>query len=320
MKKRAIIALIVAAVLIIAGCVLLVLGLSFAGDSPRKSELIWQEITIEESFDNIEINSADCDVKFAMFSGRDDCMVKIRENERSCHSVVVEDATLKIEMIDERNWTDYVSIFPVFGRTERMEMTVYLPAAEYESLQVRTDTGDITLTQEPAFWEVMLRSDTGDISCVGVSGDTLDCMTSTGDISVKGGTATKIKLQSDTGDLKVSAVAGEETHLQTNTGEVDVEDVTARMFTCGSDTGDVELESVLVEDYLQIRTTTGDVGIENADAGRVDIETETGDVEGHFLTPKWFSARSDTGNVRVPNTPEGGDCRIESDTGNIYFQ
>ena len=316
MKRRTIIALIVAASLIITGGIVLIMGLSFAGSGRQGNGLTSQEITIQESFDKIDIHTADCDVKFAMFSGRDDCMVQIRTQENVSHSAVVEDGTLKIKMIDERNWTDHISI----GWTESMEMTVYLPAAEYESLQVRTATGDITLAQEPVFLQMMLRTSTGDISCAGAGGDVLDCMTSTGDISVRNSAPNVLKLQSNTGDFAVSAVAGDEIHMQTNTGEVDAENVNALMFTCKTETGDVELEQVLAEDCLQIRTETGDVGVENCDAGRVDIETETGDVSGHFRTPKWFSAVSDTGNVTVPNTPDGGECRIQTDTGDIHFK
>lgn len=319
MKKGTIIAIVVACILILIGGLILVLGLSFAGSGTRESELIRQEITIQESFENISIDTQDCDVRFAMFSGRDDCMVEIRAYEKTKHSAVVEDGTLKIKMTDDRKWTDYVGIFH-FGRTETMAMTVYLPAAEYESLQVRTDTGDITLTQEPFFREALLRSDTGEISCVGVSGDVLDCMTSTGDISVQNSAPTLTKLQSNTGDLSISGSAGDDIHMTTNTGEVDAENVKALMFTCNSDTGEVELEKVTAEDYLQVFTTTGDVGIEGCDAGKVNIETDTGDVEGRFLTPKWFQAHSNTGNVRVPQTREGGECRIETDTGDIYFE
>ena len=316
MKKRTMIALIVAAALIITGGIILVLGLSFTGGSNGESKLIRQEITIQEGFDNIAIDTEDCDVKFAMFSGRDDCMVEICSYQNVKHTAVVEDGTLKIKMIDKRNWTDRINI----GWKESMEMTVYLPAAEYESLQVRTATGDITLAQEPFFREVMLRSNTGDISCVGISGDVLDCMTSTGDISVQNSAPNILQLQSDTGDFAVSVVAGDEIHMKTNTGEVNAENVKVLMFTCQTETGDVELEQVLTDDYLQIRTDTGDVGIENCDAGRVDIETETGDVTGNFLTSKWFSAFSDTGDVTVPNTPEGGECRIQTDSGDIYFK
>ena len=316
MKKRTIIALIVAGLLIIGGGILTVLGLSFAGESVAESKLIRQEITIQEHFDTIAIDTADCDVKFAMFSGRDDCMVEVHAYENVKYTAVVENGTLKIKMIDERNWTDHISI----GRTESMVMTVYLPEAEYESLQVRTTTGDIALAQEPVFLETLLRTSTGDIACVGAGGDALDCMTSTGDISVQNSVPNVLKLQSNTGDFKVSTVAGDEIHMRTNAGDVDAGNVNAQMFSCQTETGDVELEQVMAEDYLQVHTDTGDVEIENSDAGTVNIETDTGDVSGHFLTPKWFSAFSDTGDVTVPNTPEGGECRIQSDTGDIHFE
>ena len=316
MKKRTIIALVVAVLLVVAGSILVVLGLSFAGDR-SDSKLIRQEMTVKEHFDRIDIDTENCDVKFAMFSGRDDCMVEIRSFQSVNHTAMVEDAILKIKMSDKRNWTDYVG---VFGVTEQMEMTVYLPAAEYESLQIKTTTGDIALAQEPFFREVVLRTNTGDISCTGVSGDALDCMTSTGDIFVHNSTPNMLKLQSNTGDFKVSTVASDEIHMTTNTGEVDAENVNVLTFTCDTDTGDVELEKVLAEDYLQIFTDNGDVEIENSDAGTVNIETDTGDVSGRFLTPKWFSAYSDTGNVNVPHTREGGECRIESNTGDIHFR
>ena len=316
MKKRTIIALVVAVALIISGGMILVFGLSFAGDSLRESTLTQQDVFIQESFESIQINTADCDVHFVPYNGEADAQVAVTEQKNVSHSVTVEDGVLKIQMIDKRNWTDHISI----GRTESMGMTVYLPAAEYESLQVRTTTGDITLAQEPVFLETLLRTNTGDISCVGVSSDALDCMTSTGDISVQNSAPNMLKLQSNTGDFKVNAVAGDEIHMTTNTGEVDAENVNAQMFSCKTETGDVELEQVLADDYLQIRTDTGDVDVENCDAGRVDIETDTGDVSGHFLTSKWFSVFSDTGNVDVPISRDGGECRIQTNTGDIHFK
>lgn len=320
MKKGKLIALIVAIVLIFAGGILLVLGLSFAADSKPESKLNRQEIIVKENFDSIDIHTEDCGVKLALLSGQDDCMVEIRSFQSVNHTATVENGTLKIEMIDERNWSDHIGIFNMFGNVESMEMTVYLPAAEYESLQIRTATGDIMLTQKPFFREVVLRTSTGDISCVGVSGDMLDCMTSTGDISVQNSVPNMLKLQSNTGDFQVSTVAGDEIHMTTNTGDVDAENVDVLAFTCDTDTGDVELEKVLAEDYLQVFTDNGDVEIENSDGGDVNIETNTGDVSGRFLTPKWFQAYSDTGNVNVPHTREGGECRIQSDTGDIHFE
>ena len=315
MKKGSIIALIVAGVLIIAGGILLVMGLSFAGENPPESKLTQQEVLIQDSFANIQINTEDCDVTFVPYNGTADAHVVIREQERATHSVAVEEGTLKIKMVDNRKWIDFIGVF-----RERMEMTVYLPNAVYDTVYITTATGDIRIPEALSGKEMWLRSSTGEIYCDGTAAETLDCMTSTGDITVRGGTPGEVKLQSSTGDLSVMGISGTHVSLQSSTGEVDGENVNVKMFTCTSSTGEVELGNVIAEELLQIRTTTGDVGIENCDAGRVDIETDTGDVEGHFLTPKWFSAISDTGNVDVPNTTEGGDCRIETDTGDIHFE
>ena len=316
MKKRTLIALIVAVCLIFVGGLLLTLGLSYAGNDPRESTLTQQEILLSEPFDSVVIDTEDCDVKFVPYNGDVNAQVALLEQENVNHSVTVEDGVLKIKMIDKRNWTGHISI----GRMESMEMTVYLPAKEYASAQVRTATGDITLTQEPIFLEALLRTSTGDISCVGVSGDVLDCITSTGDISVQNSALDRVKLQSNTGDFAVSIVAGDEIHIKTNTGEVDAENVNVQMFTCQTDTGDVELEQILAEDYLQVFTDTGRVEVNNSDAGSVNIETDTGDVSGNFLTPKWFQAYSNTGDVQVPHTREGGECRIQTDSGDIRFK
>ena len=316
MKKGAIIALVVAIVLILIGGTVLVLGLSFAGEAKDTVTMVTEsEISIQDSFDNVLIDTEDCNVDIVLFEGAADPHVVLKERDRTSHSVLVEDGTLKIRMVDNRTWKDHIGV-----TWESMEMTVYLPQKEYTSVRITTATGQIRIPGEFSAQEMVLRSDTGKISCVGVNGGVLDCMTSTGDISVRSSAPTLTKLQSSTGDLEVSVVAGDEMHLKTSTGDVDAEKVNAGLFTCSSSTGEVDLEGVLAEDYLQIRTDSGEVSIENCDAGRVDIETDTGDVEGHFLTPKWFSAHSDTGNIKVPNTSEGGECRIETDTGDIRFE
>lgn len=316
MKKGTIIALIVAISLIIVGGTVLVLGLSFAGGSEPKSILTEHTVPVRESFESILIDTQDCSVEFVPYAGEADAHIVLRQREDVSHQILVADGTLKIEMHDDRDWRDHVGIFSAI---ENMEMKIYLPEKQYESLIVYTATGDVKVPGELSVKEATLRSDTGDIHYFGKTAASLDCMSSTGDISVRGGAPALMKLQTNTGDINLQGVAGTEIYLENNTGETEMENVTAQMLSCSSDTGDVELEKVLIEDYLQIFTTTGDVGIENSDAGAVNIETDTGDVGGNFLSPKWFQAHSDTGNVKVPSTPEGGECRIETDTGDISF-
>lgn len=316
MKKGSIIALIVAAILIFTGGVILVLGLSFAGTSEDPVTTLQEsEHTITAPFDSVLIDTKDCDVNLVPFEGNADPHVVIMERGSISHSVQVDEGVLKIKIVDNRSWRDFIGV-----NWERMEMTVYLPQKQYESMRITTATGHIQIPQGFQIREANLRSDTGRIICDADVKDNLGCTTATGRIAVKNAGAAIVALESDTGSIHVSEVTGTELHLENDTGKTELENVTCKMLTSESETGDVTLRGVVAEDYLQIFTDTGDVRIENSDAGNVNIETDTGDVTGNFLTSKWFQVHSDTGRVVVPSTREGGECRIESDTGDIRFE
>ena len=318
MKKRTIIAIIVAASLIITGGIILVLGLSIAGDDTREYMLSAQEISIPEHFDSILIDAEDCNVVFVPFNGTADPYIVLQEKTKTQHSVQVMDGVLKIQMQDKRNFTDYIGVFGTSW--ESMEITLYLPQKQYEAMNITTDTGDIQIPTGISAKQTQLCSDTGDIRCDGMYGDLLMCTTDTGDIYIRQCEPVALNLQSKTGAMDLRNVESTEIHLTTTTGDKTLENVVCKRLICESGTGDVALELVMAEENLQIITTTGDVEIESSDAGKVNIETNKGDVEGHFLTAKWFQAYSDTGNVRVPHTRDGGECRIESNTGDIHFE
>lgn len=316
MKKRTLIALIVAAALILVGGMIVVLGLSFAGSAEDPvTMLVESEHTVTEAFESVLIDTEDCNVDFVVSNGDADPHVVIRERERTSHRVLVEDGTLKIKMVDERRWQDHIGI-----NWETMAMTVYLPQRQYENVRVTTATGHIQIPEVFSAQEMTLRSDTGRVVCNAKVTDDLSCFTATGSITVRGAGTEKIRLHSNTGNITLSEITGKEIGIDNDTGRTEAENVNCEVLSCESDTGDVVLRDVLADRLLQVRADTGDVRIEDSDAGSVDIETNTGDVSGHFLTPKWFSAKSDAGRVNVPNTPEGNDCRIETDTGDIHFE
>lgn len=316
MKKGTIVALIVAAVLIVIGGLILVLGLSYAaGSEDAVTAVTESEHTIPEAFDSILIDTEDCNVNLVLYKGQADPHVVLRERERTSHSILVEDGTLKIRMMDNRTWRDRIGV-----NWESMEMTVYLPQKQYESVRITTATGNVQIPEVFQMQAVSLHSDTGRIDCGAEVTENLNCFTATGSITVRGGAPAIMTLESDTGRIQLNDVTCPEIHLENDTGKTELHGVSGVLLTCESETGDVMLHNVVAEDHLQIFTDTGDVLIENSDAGTVNIETDTGDVSGNFLTSKRFQAHSDTGKVRVPNTPEGGECRIESDTGDIHFE
>ena len=296
MKKRTMIALIVAVALILAGGTILMLGFSLAQNAAPQTSLTEQEVLITESFHDVVINT-DCDVHFMPYNGDVDAQVIITgEPEQIYHEIMVEEGVLKIKMIDHRDWTDHIQISNVLGTTEKMEMTVYLPNTQYETLRITTNTGDIKFPGVLAAKEALLRSDTGDVWLEGGPVEMLDCMLSTGDITVRGGEGMFMKLRTGTGKLDIRDVTAQELHLGIDTGDTEVVNVIAPTFTINGGTGDVDLENVQAETYLQVFTDTGDISAENCKATNVNVATSTGDLD---VPAEWQFQRIETGSGNI---------------------
>ena len=275
MKKRTVISLVVAMILILVGAVLLVLSASQTEQDAWMPQLTQRQISVTENVDSVVIKTGDCNVTFVPFEGAIDPYLVLQEKEKISHNVKVQDGVLKIEMVDNRQWLDYIGI-----SWKSMEMTVYLPQKQYSAVQVTTNTGDIKMPEAFSANVLRLHTDTGDIRCDALAQELVNCKT-------------------DTGEIYVSKVAPAMLELQSDTGKVTAQDVNCQLITCESDTGDVIISTLAVADYLQVFTNTGDVQIQKADANRINIETGTGNVH----VPVSFKQRdcrieSDTGNIR----------------------
>ena len=312
MKKGTVIALIVAACLIVTGGMLTFSGL-LGADFNFSQETVNKVYTAEGSFQNIQIDTGVCDVRFFKTDG--DLTVHCPKTERLEYIVLVEDGVLRISAMDMRKWYDFIGI----NLTET-KMTVYLPEDQYDSLYIKTNTGDIDIPQDFSFDSASLQSDTGDVDFAATVAEQLTVSVSTGDVDIQHITVGQLEVHSSTGDMELENVqVNGSVSLQSTTGEISAENVTCVNLYSQSSTGDTNLKNVLTGGSSEITTTTGDVKLENSDADFVSITTTTGDVTGNFLSPKWFITETDTGNIKVPLSREGGECRITTDTGDIQF-
>ena len=313
MKKGAIIALIVAVALIVSGGALFFLGLQSAGFDLSSPKPVSKAYTAKGSFQNIEIDTGICDVRFFKTDG--DLTVLCPKTEKLEYIVLVEDGVLRISAMDMRKWYDFIGI-----NIGEMEMTVYLPEDQYESLYIQTDTGDMEIPQDFSFDTAELLTSTGEIDFSAAVTKSLITGNSTGDTEIYGVSPDRLESRSSTGDIELENIqVNGDINLRSSTGKISAENVTCTNLHSQSNTGNTELENVLVKEYLQITTTTGHVETQNCDAGTVTITTDTGDVTGHFLSPKWFITETDTGDIDVPHTRDGGECHITTDTGDIEF-
>lgn len=93
--------------------------------------------------------------------------------------------------------------------------------------------------------------------------------------------------------------------------------VTCRNILLNGSTGDISLKNVNAAGKISIERSSGDVVFAGADAAEIFVKTDTGNVTGALLTEKIFITESSTGDVNVPKTTTGGNCKISTTTGDI---
>ena len=277
---------------IIIACVLIACGLGFGlagliavgfdfGKLSNSGKSMENTYTVTDDFNSISIDVGTADISFAESKGNE-VSVYCKEYEKIKHSVKVEGDVLKITKVDERKWYEFFSI----GGSAEVKVIISLPKEKMESLksmQIDTSTGDIRLEG------------------FNISGT--------------------LKLDTSTGDMHISKVKAGAVEINTSTGDSQLTDITAESLKFDSSTGDVIMTGSRFSGKMKFDTSTGDVKITDSDADTVYIDTSTGDVTCSFLSEKKISAQSDTGNVKVPdNNGQGGECKIESNTGNIKVE
>lgn len=328
MSRAVKVILIVSATLVVLWALLLAVRLAAGG---------WRFLGYEENthevngaFEGISLKTITADV--ILLPAEDGvCRVVCREQEKVGHRVTVENGTLTIAAADERKWYDYITLFSV-GKTQ---IKVYLPSADYASLVLEGDTGDVEIPKDFAFESidislstgdvtncataesVRIKTSTGDVSSE-ASAQRLFVRTSTGDISVQNAAMGALDLSVSTGRVTVSSVACTgSVSISVSTGKTHVTDVTCQSLVTTGDTGDITLENVIASETFSIKRSTGDVRFEACDAAELFVETDTGSVKGTLLTEKIFFAQTDTGKVNVPKSVSGGRCEIVTSTGSI---
>lgn len=319
MSKAFKIAAIIAALLVVVGGILFVAVMA-ANDwnfrilSTARYETNTYEIT--EDFADLSICTDTADVVLLPTTDGT-CKVVCHEQENVKHSVAVSNGTLVVQASDMRKWYDHIGIFS-FGSPK---LTVYLPEAQYSTLAIETDTGDMEIPKSFQFSSINISASTGDVTVRASALEHIKIATSTGKICVDGVSANALELSTSTGDVAVTAVVCEgEIRIGVSTGETRLSDVSCKNLTTSGSTGEVFLKNVTALETLSVERSTGDVKLERCDATEIFIKTDTGDVEGSLLSEKIFFTQTDTGDVEVPRTSSGGRCEITTDTGDIAIE
>lgn len=316
MNKPTIISICIAAMLILAGGILfcvIMMGLNWDYSKLSTVQYETKEYKIEESFRRITVVTDTADIQLVV---ADTASVTCYEQDNMLHTVSVKDGVLCIEIQKEAKWYEQIGIN--FGSPK---ITICIPRGQYVSLQVASDTGDVTIPGEFSFTELDIAVSTGDISCEATVLDAATIHTSTGDILIQNMTAGTLHLETSTGDMTASNVScSGDAILRVKTGYTQFVNVSCVNLVSNGDTGSFLLDHVMASETIKIVRTTGDINFDHCDAASLSIETDTGDVTGTLCSGKVFLYETETGRVNLPGTLTGGACEIVTTTGDIHLK
>lgn len=315
MKKSKKICLIAAALLVVTGIIISVVIMTICDwDFSRLSTVEYETNTyeVDEDFKNLSISTSTPDIVFEP-SDDEKCRIVCYEQKNLKHSVDVREETLEINETDTRKWYEFIGIG--LGNTK---ITIYLPQAEYDSLLIKENTGDIDIPEDFEFENIDISADTGDVRCGSSVSGAIEIKLSTGNITLKDMTANELELSVSTGKVDLSSITCKaDISIGTTTGRASLSDVACKNITSDGSTGDISLKNVISDESITIKRSTGDVEFDSCDAAELSIETSTGDVTGTLLSEKVFITHSSTGSVDVPKTVTGGRCEITTSTGDV---
>lgn len=318
MRKSTIIWLIVAASLVLIGAIIfggLILALNFDFSKLNTNKIETNTHTVNDLFDSIVIDTDTSDITF-LPSEDGECRVVCSEQENLKHSVEVLDGALTIKCEDTRKWYEHIGIS--FGGTR---VTIYLSKAEYSSLSIDEETGNINIPSNFKFENININVSTGDVICSASTTEKLKIKTSTGDIKLENLSAGSLDISVSTGRVvALSVECGGDINLKSSTGDTTLTNITCANLTSVASTGKLTMNSVIASGKFNIESDTGDVRFEKCDAAEITISTDTGDVKGTLLSDKIFMVDTDTGRKDIPETTTGGKCKITTDTGDIKVQ
>lgn len=298
MKKSTKYAIITAAICIGAGIIISFISLAIIDfDFLRLNTVDFETRTYEnlESFKNIDIKNIECDIRI-LPSQNGERKVICSESETIIHDVKVENDTLKITGTNNRRWFELIGIW-----TGDLSVIVYMPEGEYNSVYLKSVSGNINVSKNFRFTDAEL-------------------ITTSGDILFESQTSSGIYAKSVSGNIRLSNSSTGSVQASTTSGDIAFANITAKELKMSSTSGNTSFDKVAVSGEAECRTVSGDIWLENSDAASFKLKTVSGNIRGSILSPKSFDVKTVSGNVEIPPSDFGaGSFAASTTSGDIYI-
>lgn len=318
MKKGNKTALIAAGCMVLVGAILVAAGMAalrFDISRLRASDYETTSYTIGEGFSGISITGWSSNVRF--YPSEDDtCRVVCRENKNISFEVGVLDDTLYIRRPKAPKF--YVQFGVQFGETG---ITVYLPEDSYDSLTLKTSSGDVKLPEDFHFTSARVEAASGEIRIHSSVAAEEAVSSQSGNIYVKDTAPEVLSIQSTSGAITAENVeAREDIQIKSTSGDITLSHVHGNAIEASASSGELALNQVTAKEDLNLKTTSGDITLNGCDGNALDIQSTSGRVSGSLLSQKTFDIHTKSGTVEAPHSASGGICRVTTTSGDVTLR
>ena len=251
------------------------------------------------------------------------------------YDISVSDGTLNVKMEDHRKWYHHINVY-----SPSNALTIYLPEKEYTSLNIQSDTSDITIADDLTLGALEIQVSTGNLSLSNLTCNTLAVTVSTGDVSVSNlNISGDLYAKSDTGDKEFNNVscnnatiiastgktsvsqmkASGDVSVESDTGRQSFYDLTCNNATLISETGDKEISSLTAFGNLTVESDTGDNLFSNSLCDDLTVTTSTGKQTYTAFSCASTKMTASTGDISMTDFVASKQMEINTSTGDVSF-
>lgn len=318
MSKGTRFVLVFSSLLVLAGGILLSIGLSMGGTLntsfyfnngkfhfvDNSTDLVSKDIALD-AFDNIKIETSIIDVNII---------------EGSSYSISYSTR----ESLEPEITCDYNTLwvtskqsgvnFGIFGfNTGKNEhITITIPAgASTKNLELKASTADITVDKVNVGGSIT--TSTGDINIKNVSSDKLQLTSSTGDKTITNCNIDELNETSSTGDVKYENCTAVNLSTKSSTGEIIINGLTTTSLTANASTGDIKVTDTSA-DFITANASTGDVKLElvgSAKEYNYKLNSSTGSIQIDGEKYKKSYTRDEDCYRTIKSKTSTGDIKID---------
>jgi len=168
------------------------------------------------------------------------------------------------------------------------------------TIGVETGSGDVVAHDGTG--SISIETGSGDVDVERFSGESIACDVGSGDVTLRTGTARKVKIETGSGDVGGHALDAEEFVTETGSGDVLLEAGGARLAKISSETGSGD---------ITLRLGPDAAFLVNADQGSGDLVSRYGDAQAIVHGREVIGYKRGDGHIQIDVSTGSGDVVVE---------